>query len=112
MTKRRPAQEEEGGSWMDTYGDMITLVLTFFVLLYSMSSMDVSKWQYIATALSKVELVDESVQVTREPNPENDPTAIYDNTVPEVEEYEEIVDFEDFYLYLKEELRPIIFMKA
>ena len=23
----------EGGSWMDTYGDMVTLLLTFFVLL-------------------------------------------------------------------------------
>ena len=102
LAKRRPAQEEEGGSWMDTYGDMITLVLTFFVLLYSMSSMDSSKWQYIATALSKVEMVDETVQVTRDPDPENDPTAIYDNTVPEVEEFEEIVDFEDFYLYLQE----------
>ena len=91
MAKRRPAQEEEGGSWMDTYGDMITLVLTFFVLLYSMSSMDVSKWQYIATALSKVEFTDDTTQVTGEPNLENDPSAIYDNTVPEVEEFEEIV---------------------
>ena len=102
MAKRRPAQEEEGGSWMDTYGDMITLVLTFFVLLYSMSSMDSSKWQYIATALSKVEFTDDTTQVTGEPNLENDPSAIYDNTVPEVEEFEEIVDFDDFYLYLKE----------
>ncbi len=50
MAKKRQSQEEEGGSWMDTYGDMITLVLTFFVLLYSMSSMDQSKWQYIAGA--------------------------------------------------------------
>ena len=35
---------------MDTYGDMITLILTFFVPLYSMSTMDKSKWQYIAQA--------------------------------------------------------------
>ncbi len=87
---------------MDTYGDMITLVLTFFVLLYSMSNMDSNKWQYIATALSKIELTDETVQITGEPNPDNDPSAIYDNTVPEVEEFDEIVDFEDFYLYLQE----------
>ena len=102
MAKRRPAQEEEGGSWMDTYGDMITLVLTFFVLLYSMSSMDSSKWQYIAEAFSKGKISDTEIQVVGEPEPDNDPTAVYDDTVPEVEDYEEIVDFEDFFMYLKE----------
>lgn len=44
---RKKAAEEEGGSWMDTYGDMVTLILTFFVLLYSMSSMEETKYQYI-----------------------------------------------------------------
>lgn len=87
---------------MDTYGDMITLVLTFFVLLYSMSSMDQSKWQYIAAALSKAEVQREDVQVLLEPNPENDPSAIYDNEVPEIQDEADIVDFEDFYMYLKQ----------
>lgn len=49
---RRKAAEEEGGSWMDTYGDMVTLILTFFVLLFSMSTMEKSKVQYIAQAFS------------------------------------------------------------
>ena len=102
MAKRRPAPEEEGANWMDTYGDMITLVLTFFVLLYSMSSMDVSKWQYIAEAFSKGKISDTQVQVVGKPDPENDPTAVYDDTVPEVDVYDEIVDFEDFFMYLKE----------
>ncbi len=84
---------------MDTYGDMITLVLTFFVLLYSMSNMDQSKWKIIAEAFNKGET---EVRVMGEANPENDPSAVYDDEVPEVEEYEEIVDFEDFYMYLKE----------
>lgn len=87
---------------MDTYGDMITLVLTFFVLLYSMSSMDQSKWQYIAAALSKAEVQRDNVQVLLEPNPENDPSAIYDNEVPEIQDEADIVDFEDFYMYLKQ----------
>ena len=102
MAKRRPAPEEEGANWMDTYGDMITLVLTFFVLLYSMSSMDVSKWQYIAEAFSKGNISDTQIQVVGKPNPENDPSAVYDDTVPEVDVYDEIVDFEDFFMYLKE----------
>lgn len=87
---------------MGTYGDMITLVLTFFVLLYSMSSMDQSKWQYIAGALSKADTQQDNVQVLLEPNPENDPSAIYDNEVPEVQDEADIVDFEDFYMYLKQ----------
>lgn len=87
---------------MDTYGDMITLVLTFFVLLYSMSSMDQSKWQYIAEAFTKGKVSSTQIQVVGEPQPDNDPTAVYDDTIPELDEYDEIVDFEDFYMYLKE----------
>ena len=34
-------------SWMDTYGDMVTLLLCFFVLLYSMSTIDEAKWMII-----------------------------------------------------------------
>lgn len=33
-----------GANWMDTYGDMVTLLLCFFVLLYSMSTIDTEKW--------------------------------------------------------------------
>lgn len=102
MAKKRQSQEEEGGSWMDTYGDMITLVLTFFVLLYSMSSMDTSKWQYIAEAFSKGKISRTEVQVVGEPDPDNDPTAVYDDMVPELDDYDELVDFEDLYMYLKE----------
>lgn len=33
-----------GANWMDTYGDMVTLLLCFFVMLYSMSALDKEKW--------------------------------------------------------------------
>lgn len=103
MARKRGGNEEEGGSWMDTYGDMVTLLLTFFVLLFSMSSMDTSKWQYIAEAFSKGRISDTDIRVVGEPSPNNDPTAVYDDTVPEIEEdSQEIVDFDDFFMYLKE----------
>ena len=44
MRKRRKKKPENGSNWMDTYGDMVTLLLCFFVLLYSISSVDQSKW--------------------------------------------------------------------
>lgn len=37
--------------WMVTYGDMITLVLTFFILLYSYSSLDVLKWKQVVSSV-------------------------------------------------------------
>jgi len=42
---------DEGGNWMDTYGDLVTLLLTFFVLLYSMSSLDQSKWELFVKSI-------------------------------------------------------------
>jgi chemotaxis protein MotB len=38
-------------AWMTTFGDMMTLLLVFFVLLYSFSSMDVEKFQGFISAL-------------------------------------------------------------
>ena len=42
---------DEGGSWMDTYGDLVTLLMTFFVLLYSMSSIDSAKWEVFVRSI-------------------------------------------------------------
>jgi chemotaxis protein MotB len=53
MSRRRKPPEDEGGySWMDTYGDLVTLLLCFFVLLYSFSSIDAEKWQQLVGAFS------------------------------------------------------------
>ena len=42
--KKKKGGGEGGANWMDTYGDMVTLLLCFFVLLYSISSVDQQKW--------------------------------------------------------------------
>ena len=49
--KKRGGGGDEGGSWMDTYGDLVTLLLTFFVLLYSMSSLDQAKWDVFVRSI-------------------------------------------------------------
>ena len=38
---------------MDTYGDMVTLLLCFFVLLYSMSTISEEKWMMIVQSFNK-----------------------------------------------------------
>lgn len=41
-----------GNEWLGTYSDCVTLLLTFFVLLYSMSSVDAEKVKAISQAFS------------------------------------------------------------
>lgn len=45
-------QPEGGSDWMGTYGDMVTLLLCFFVLLYSISSVDQAKWDNLVKSLN------------------------------------------------------------
>ena len=46
-----------GANWMDTYGDMVTLLLCFFVLLYSISTIDEQKWMIVVQSFNKDALV-------------------------------------------------------
>ncbi len=41
-----------GANWMDTYGDMVTLLLCFFVLLYSMSTISEENWKAIVMSFN------------------------------------------------------------
>lgn len=50
--KKRKSSGEGGANWMDTYGDMVTLLLCFFVLLYSISSVDQQKWEIIVKSFN------------------------------------------------------------
>ena len=49
MAKRKSGGEGGGGApaWMNTYGDMVTLLLCFFVLLFSMSTINQDKFQKV-----------------------------------------------------------------
>lgn len=56
MRKKRRVEEDgiKGDEWLATYSDCVTLLLTFFVLLYSMSSVDQEKLEQIASAFKSV----------------------------------------------------------
>ncbi|MFG6331418.1 MAG: OmpA family protein [Lachnospiraceae bacterium] len=48
---RKGGGGEDCGSWMDTYGDMVTLLLCFFVMLYSMSTLNQQKWEIFVKSI-------------------------------------------------------------
>ncbi len=50
--KKKPDESSGGANWMDTYGDMVTLLLCFFVLLFSFSTTDKEKWQMVRSAFA------------------------------------------------------------
>lgn len=49
--KKRGGEAQDGGSWLTTYGDLMTNLLCFFVLLFSMATIDVQKYEDIANSL-------------------------------------------------------------
>lgn len=54
MAKKQVIEEIKQGApeYMNTYGDMMTLLLCFFVLLFSMSSVDARKFEAIVVSFS------------------------------------------------------------
>lgn len=53
--KRKPEAEKENSErWLLTYADMITLLMLFFVVLYSMSNIDIAKYRELSQALSTI----------------------------------------------------------
>lgn len=55
MAKRKPADAPKPGApaWMATFSDLMNLLLCFFVLLFSMSTVDAQKFELIAASFSE-----------------------------------------------------------
>jgi chemotaxis protein MotB len=55
MARKRKEDTPPPGSpaWMSTFGDMMNLLLCFFVLLFSMSTVDAQKFEMIAASFSQ-----------------------------------------------------------
>lgn len=53
MAKRRPEDPPKGApAWQSTFSDLMNLLLCFFVLLFSMSTVDAEKFQLVIASLS------------------------------------------------------------
>ena len=57
--KRRQRKPDKGAAkWLVTYSDMVTLILVFFILLFSMSRIDQIKFEAVAESFQNREVLD------------------------------------------------------
>jgi len=68
MRRPRMTEEKKGGAapWLNTYGDMVTLLLCFFVLLFSFSTIDAEKWRELVESMRQIGI---SVEELKGDNP-------------------------------------------
>ncbi len=53
MAKRKEDPPKPGAAWMNTFADLMNLLLCFFVLLFAMSTVDAQKFELIAASFTK-----------------------------------------------------------
>ncbi|KLU40597.1 MAG: OmpA/MotB family protein [Limnochordia bacterium] len=53
MRRRRRDEGVQGGTWLNTYADMVTLLLAFFVLMFAFSEVDTGQFQSIIQSLQR-----------------------------------------------------------
>ncbi len=69
---KRKSSGGGGANWMDTYGDMVTLLLCFFVLLYSMSTISEEKWKALVMSFNPDSIPDQTEIVGGNDGPSSD----------------------------------------
>ncbi|MEM1485264.1 OmpA family protein [Oscillospiraceae bacterium PP1C4] len=85
MARKKASEESSEGTWLNTYADMVTLLLTFFIMLFSMSATNnANKSQEVMT--DSIEQSESAVQTAGG-------SVDIKETLPE--------DFDELYTYIK-----------
>jgi chemotaxis protein MotB len=58
MERKRPKQDPGAPKWMVTFSDLVTLILVFFILLFSMSIVDATKFRAVAESFQQRVVLD------------------------------------------------------
>ena len=88
-----------GANWMDTYGDMVTLLLCFFVLLYSMSTISEEAWKNLVMSFNPNAVAEGEVPDSTSAGPSSDGE---DAGVMPQDQQEIDQEIEELYLALQE----------
>lgn len=109
MRRKRSSYDESGGpNWLDTYADMVTLLLTFFVLLFSMSTINAQKWEMLVKSFkgaSQVESPQQFVVRPRDEDKEGEGVLQGEKNNLPVNSTSEIKEFDDLYAYYKKYIK-------
>lgn len=97
--RERKKKTVNKNAWLNTYADMITLVLVFFIFLYSMSSIDSQKYEMLVDVLNPNATEKPTGQESAAQDPDASTSPQEDITV------EDVVNLEDLYQYLSQYAR-------
>jgi len=96
MNRRRQTREEKGApKWMVTFSDMMTLILVFFILLFSMSVVDAQKFRAIADSFQDRAVFDFYPSVVPFENPAEDRDVKDDPFESEVDPFESFMEMDE-----------------
>ncbi len=86
-------QEEEGApAWVVTFGDLMSLLLCFFVLMLSFSEMDRKKYRVISGSLKQAFGIQRKIPVFESPKGQKMISREFDQAIAQARIEEEIVD--------------------
>lgn len=92
---RKKQEEQKAGApeWLATYGDMMTLLLVFFVLLFAMSNVDSQKYAAAAQSLAgALGVLDSGTTISMEPLMNSFPS---DSPTDSPTQYQEFSDMQE-----------------
>lgn len=70
--KQKKPEEEVSQEWLATYGDMVTLLLCFFVMMHSSAKIDIEKWEVMVKSFTGQNKADTIEQIVVPPASEGE----------------------------------------
>ncbi|RLL47808.1 flagellar motor protein MotB [Oceanobacillus piezotolerans] len=108
--KRRPRKKlNQSGApkWMVTYSDMVTLILVFFILLFSMSQVDQEKFDAISESFQNRMIFDFLPSAVPLDHPTDHTVHVEEEKDPNSDEFEKPADSENSKTDLQEDLTGV-----